>query len=172
MHSNTLQMLLTKIECVTQRALTGKVDFDEESKECVPNTEEAVVKSQKITLCDEDFKDPYIFTYEANTKNLKDDWYSIEKAVREAHPQLKPIYSRKDETTGHVAISKFRQKRKDLEALKTLKIDGINFTFKVMEGKELKEFWRKYRDHFNSRIQERICAIKKAQDAKRAPKLI
>lgn len=142
----------------------------QEKREKLEQAEDEFDQDGKIILHEKDFENPIIVTFEAKTKDLKVDWKSIEKAVREAHPKLKLIYSRKEENTGQLAFSQLRLRRENLDALKTLKIDDINFTFKVTEGEDLKEFWQKHGGHFNFCIQNKVRAVKKAQKARQQEK--
>ena len=138
----------------------------QEKREKLEQAEDEFDKDGKIILCDKDFENPIIVTFEAKTKDLQVDWKTIEKGVRDAHPKLKLIYSRKEENAGQLAFSQLRLKRENLDALKKLTIEGVDFTFKTTEGEDLKEFWQKHGGHFNFCIQNKVRAVKKAQKAR------
>jgi len=59
-------------------------------------------------LVEKDFDNPIIVTYGTKVdagEEFKVDWKQVEKAVKEAYPHLKLIYSRMDPHGGHVAFS-------------------------------------------------------------------
>lgn len=102
---------------------------------------------------EKDFDNPVIVSYAAKVadkEEFKVDWKQVEKAIKEAFPKLKLIYSRMDPHGGHVAVSSLRIKRDLLDQLcKTpLQCQDRPFTFSLTEGEDLKEFWQKQGGHY------------------------
>ena len=74
----------------------------------------------RVILVEKDFDNPVIVSYTAKVasgEEFKVDWKCVEKAIKEAFPKLKLIYSRMDPHGGHVAFSQLRIKRDLLDAL-------------------------------------------------------
>jgi hypothetical protein len=57
----------------------------------------------KVILCEKDFDNPIIVTYETKVgagEEFEVDWKEVEKAIKSDFPKLKLIYSRKDPHGG------------------------------------------------------------------------
>lgn len=129
-----------------------KRDQKAESK-AAEQQEDEYDEDGKVILCEKDFDNPIIVTYEtvvASGEEFEVDWKEVEKGIKTHYPKLKLIYSRKDPHGGQVAFSQLRIKKDLLENLcsSSIKIQDRDFKFKVTEGEDLKEFWQKHGGHY------------------------
>jgi len=98
-----------------------------------------------------DYQNPLIVHFETEEKaddkkgGFKTQWKDIEAAVKERYPSLKLLYSRADEHHGQFAFSTVKLDKAALEKLMNDKVEsqGRTYTFKKLEGQELKDFWQK-----------------------------
>lgn len=105
-------------------------------------------------------------------EEFKVDWKQVEKAVKEAHPKLKLVYSRADPLEGDLAFSNLRLNKEELANLtsKTIKVQEKDFSFSVTDGETLKEFWQKQGGHYQFCIATRLRAAKKQAKARQIEK--